>query len=348
MVNREMDLVSIIVPIYNSEKYLYQCINSIINQTYDNIEIILVDDGSTDKSVEICREFAERDQRIKFLSQINSGPSVARNIGINHAKGNYIQFVDSDDTLEKNATEELVNAIRKGFDLVICGYKIVQMNKNIYRVPSISGNFSRESFLKRFGVFIKDNLINSPVNKLYRRDILNNNYIRFDENINLGEDLIFNLQYLEYCNKISVIPDVLYKYQKFNTNSLTQGYRKELFQNQQMLFKTIKRFMKKNKIYNGSNKEFLAVSFSNSIVISLANFFHEHCELDSKEIKREIKNIIQNDDVKAKYKYFKRGNTQKKIVGYFIKINSVLGLYYYFKVRKLFLKILNIIRKIII
>ena len=119
-----MPQVSVIIPIYNSEKYLHECLDSVINQTYKDIEIILVDDGSTDKSSSICDEYAKKDERIKVFHTSNNGPSHARNIGIDNATGEYIVFQDSDDYIELNMIEDTVKeALKSDSDLVISGHK---------------------------------------------------------------------------------------------------------------------------------------------------------------------------------------------------------------------------------
>lgn len=124
------NLVSVIVPVYNAEHFIEKCIHSILNQSYKNIELILVNDGSTDNSVKICDSFAKIDNRIKLIHQANSGPSVARNNGIYNAKGKYIQFIDADDYIEENMIETLVNEMEKGLDIVICGYKRIFKEEN--------------------------------------------------------------------------------------------------------------------------------------------------------------------------------------------------------------------------
>src|SRR5699024_1725724 len=122
-------LVSIVVPIFNSEKYLDETISSILSQTYKNIELILVNDGSTDRSLEICTNYEKTDERVFVVNQTNQGVSAARNKGIVYAKGEYIQFVDSDDIVDPRMTEKLVNKILKDSDLVICGYtKVLYIN----------------------------------------------------------------------------------------------------------------------------------------------------------------------------------------------------------------------------
>ena len=123
-------LVTIVVPVYNVEKYLRKCLNSIVNQTYENIEIICVDDGSPDNSINILNEFAQSDKRVKIIRQENQGLSGARNTGINNAIGKYIMFIDSDDWIELNMVELMVNKIEnENLDLVVCGNTNYYVNK---------------------------------------------------------------------------------------------------------------------------------------------------------------------------------------------------------------------------
>ena len=122
--------VSIVVPVYNAEKYLPKCIDSILNQTFKNFELILVNDGSKDNSLIICEDYKVSDRRIKVINKKNEGVSIARNIGINSAKGKYIMFIDSDDWIESNMVEKMYDAIQNS-DIAICGSKTVEKNKII-------------------------------------------------------------------------------------------------------------------------------------------------------------------------------------------------------------------------
>src|SRR5699024_896925 len=134
---KQNNLVSVIVPVYNAEPYLYKCVNSILNQTFDQVEIILINDGSTDNSVEICHTLATNDSRINVINQHNQGPSAARNRGIEEASGEFIQFVDADDVIEETMTEKLVEAIGIINDLVLCGYVSKNKQQEERIVPSI-------------------------------------------------------------------------------------------------------------------------------------------------------------------------------------------------------------------
>ena len=124
--NQNSKIISIIVPIYNSEKYLERCINSILNQTYTNFELILINDGSKDSSLKICRKYASKDNRIVVIDKENEGVSIARNMGIQRAKGELISFVDADDYIEKTFLEDMLNVMSKyNVDYVTCGYNRV-------------------------------------------------------------------------------------------------------------------------------------------------------------------------------------------------------------------------------
>ena len=224
----QTNLISIIVPIYNSEGTLKQCIDSITRQTYENIEIILVDDGSVDNSGSICEKYARNDDRIKVIHKINCGVSAARNTGIINAKGDYIQFVDSDDFIDETMCEKLIHRInRDSSDMVVCGYITVNDEKKTYtqykdnlydNLLDLSPNFS-DLYLNCF--------FNSIWDKLYKRNKIID---IFDENLSLGEDLKFNLSYLKECNSISVINECLYNYVVGSSASLSSKYRENMFE----------------------------------------------------------------------------------------------------------------------
>lgn len=204
------NLVSIVIPIYNVEEFLEKCLNSIKKQSYNNFEAILIDDGSKDKSKTICQKFTEQDDRFKYIYQKNAGVSTARNNGIQNATGEFITFVDGDDYLDKNHIEEMVNGLKKS-DLVISGRK------------NIIGNIVEESFTadstltltqkELVDYILKRGLVYSfPWNKMYKMQILKENYIDFDHNLDYGEDLVFNMQYALLIQKSTLITGSTYNY----------------------------------------------------------------------------------------------------------------------------------------
>lgn len=195
-------LVSVIVPIYNAEKYLVKCIESICNQYYQNLEIILVNDGSIDNSAMIIREYEKNDIRIKTIDQLNSGVSVARNHGLEVANGDYILFVDSDDWIEKNMIEVLVdNILLSNADISCCQYdKMVSSNITQFEI------WDKEKTLKEF--IIHKNINGSLGNKLIKRNILKD--IFFDSRIKYGEDALFCWQCFINISSLCITDRVLY------------------------------------------------------------------------------------------------------------------------------------------
>ncbi len=204
------EIVSVIVPVYNREKCIRKCIQSIQNQSYPDLEIIIVDDGSTDKTREICDSMQKEDARISVLHQKNQGVAAARNCGIDIAHGKYIQFVDSDDTIEPSMCEKLVNRQKEtDADLVMCGYYLIDKKKEVHVEGTDSYFVLLPDFAKEFDYYLKNFLIHSPWNKLYIKEKIRT---KFDTRYSLGEDLFFNIEYLSGCNSVAGIHDVLYNY----------------------------------------------------------------------------------------------------------------------------------------
>lgn len=235
-----MDLISIIVPIYKSEKYINKCIDSIINQSYKNIEVILVDDGSPDNCPQICDEYALVDKRIKVIHKGNSGVSASRNAGIEASSGKYIMFCDSDDFVHPMWCELLHNAINiEGIDLGICGYFFVEpnskqiVNEKIYSSPLLQV-IGKNQF---FNLYIKE-FINMPWNKIYKRDIIVKNNLKMDENICYNEDLIFVMKYIMCMNgNFAFVNKGLNFYRKGVMDSLTNRYVEKLWEIKKEVFK---------------------------------------------------------------------------------------------------------------
>ncbi|EOU1122727.1 glycosyltransferase family 2 protein [Clostridium perfringens] len=210
-----MEKVSVIVPTYNMEKYIFECINSISNQTYTNLEIIVVIDGATDNTQEIINNLAICDKRIKVIYQENSGSGIARNNGLSNATGKYIMFVDSDDSIEKDMVESLVSNIESSnVDLVICGCnldyydgdKIYKKCVNTYKESLVIG---KENVRSNFLDYYIKGIVHGPVSKLFKRDIIEKNKIRFP-NLKRSQDIIFNNQYYSYINSLKIIESCYY------------------------------------------------------------------------------------------------------------------------------------------
>ena len=199
--------ISVIIPVYNTSDYLYECLESVIAQTFQNIEIICINDGSTDDSLEILYEFHKKDPRIIIIDQKNKGVSAARNAGLEIAGGKYIGFVDSDDTIASNYYEILLKEIKyNNYDAV---YSL------FFKSNSFREDFNRENILNRLlPEFFRADFYNSVCNKLYRGEIIKTNNLRFPVEITHGEDAQFNIAFLLASNKIISVDHVGYNYRE--------------------------------------------------------------------------------------------------------------------------------------
>lgn len=221
--------LSIICPVYNTEKYLKRCIESVLSQSFGDFEFLLVDDGSTDDSRNICMDYAQKDSRIRVLINDKKGVSSARNKGIRESKGKYIIFIDSDDALSANACETLMRR-KKGVDLVASPYYIVLADGKMmpHNYPSYKGDM--KGFLKNIEAYYEMSNFNGPCAKLFNRNILIENKIFFPENIDLGEDAYFVLLYLRCIENICLLSEPTY-YRFIRKNSLSGSrFRKEYYE----------------------------------------------------------------------------------------------------------------------
>lgn len=201
--------ISVIVPIYNSEKYLQECLESLKNQDYNSYEVILIDDGSTDKSKKICETFTTQNSNFKLYSQENLGASSARNMGISKANGEYIIFVDSDDYCKSNMLEELSKKLKED-SLLAFGYIKKYRNKElIVNTKSFCINNKNEIYEKIF----MDNAIGGNIaNKVFSAKIIKQYNIKFNLNIHYCEDMLFLYEYVKKCNEVIYIEDTYYYY----------------------------------------------------------------------------------------------------------------------------------------
>lgn len=269
-------LVSIILPVYNAQNHLARCVGSICAQTYRNIEIIILNDGSKDQSLPVCEEFRQKDPRILLVDKANSGVSDTRNLGLKLASGKYVEFVDSDDYLDPDFTERLVAAAEENeADFVIAPYKMVipagasKPEQVLDKIQDELGVMSvarppevREYGFLPAGVYDKDTfalrLMDKPAsyfysvlwNKLYRRDILNGNDIQFVSEMRWAEDLVFNLRYIQYAERFVAIDKPGYYYVQ-NPQSIchTQINAATIVQNKLQVFRYYKDLYTRLGIY---------------------------------------------------------------------------------------------------
>lgn len=221
-------MISIIVPVYNSEKTLHRCVESLVAQTYKEIEIVLVMDGPTDSSLDIGKSFEQQDSRVRVLLKENEGVSKARNYGLSFAKGEYIQFVDSDDYIETNMCEKLMESVDKtGAQMALCGYHHLFLNRDIKKVAK-QGSYVLKDSPQMFLELYESGYLNMPWNKLFKKELIAQG---FNEELSLGEDLLFNLKYMENVIQLTIVEEPLYYYiQQNGQDSLSTKRREDKYE----------------------------------------------------------------------------------------------------------------------
>lgn len=243
-------MVSIVVPIYNAEQYLRRCVDSILNQEYTDFELLLVNDGSTDASGDICEEYGDRDPRVIVIQKENTGVSDSRNRALDRARGKYLQFLDSDDWITPDATRLFVRAAEEyGCDMVISDfYRVVGERLSTKGDIEEEGVLTREEFAAHMMENPADFYYGVLWNKLYRRDIVEEHNLRMDTDINWCEDFMFNLEYIRYAKVFYALHAPIYYYVKRKGSLASQGIN---------ISKTVKMKLNVFEYYNNFYKHVL-------------------------------------------------------------------------------------------
>lgn len=321
--------ISIIVPIYNKKNSLERCINSILNQTYKNIEIILVNDGSTDGSYTLCNDYLQKDKRIKVIHKKNEGVSSARNIGINNSNGEYIQFVDCDDYIDKNMCESLIEAaIKHNADIIFCGYKVIKNNMKSYEEGIDRCICTVKEIEEEFSELYKRCFFNAPWNKLFKKSIIKS---EFNQDLSLGEDLIFNLESIKQSKKIVFLKECYYNYIKDEDNSLTSKYREDSYNIAKNLYTEVNNFCDYYNI-DYSYRYGLDYIFIQDVFGYIKNVIGDFNK-GKKEKKETILKCISDINVKSAMKSYKSDKHLKNILRILVKYNMSTCIYiiYYLK-----------------
>ena len=289
--------VTVIISVYNAEKYIERCVNSICQQTYQNIEMILINDGSKDKSGELCDLYAKKDARITVVHQLNQGVSAVRNVGIKKAHGEYIIFVDVDDFLERDMNNELVKCTVNNC-LTVGGYYIdIEKGKYENSVPVLYEKKKVSKVDKKQVVTVyKKGLLCSVWNKLYLTKIIKDNNLHFFENMSLAEDALFNLNYLTASNNDFIILNKpLYHYIKRENESLDQKYRSDFFEIQKTLFENIIEYGMNVHITKADMNE-LKYYYFNALVVAMDNLYCNRKKMEKGKYNEKM-NRMKNEKI---------------------------------------------------
>ncbi len=266
-----MPQISVIVPVYNVEKYLSRCIDSILNQTFSDFELILVDDGSPDQSGKICDEYALKDSRVKVIHKKNGGVSAARNTGIDEAVGEYIMFVDSDDYIDENMLSDMM--IHNGVDAIFCGFTYVDKMGNKIKKCSVKDFCAIEKplFIEKHYMKCKKNyIISGPCNKIFKTEVIKRNNVKFDETISICEDGSFVMNALQYCKTFSNIGASYYNYVQYGENTLMHKYNANAIESAEILYSAHINFFRGDK-----NEDVLKLELNKDSLTLFMNFFSQ-------------------------------------------------------------------------
>lgn len=321
--------ISIIVPIFNSEQYLKEAIDSMLAQTYRNIEIILIDDGSTDNSFKICTNYSNDNANVKTYRLPNGGVSKARNFGINKSTGDWITFVDSDDIISNDYCEKLIECIDESTDMVI-GRTISFLNDDInylvndkYRGGECDEFVSKNEKNKLFESILVDNYnyikyphISTCSAKLINKSIIKSYKIKYDEDITLYEDAIFNMQIIYYSKKIKVINKKIYYYRARN-NSSSNTFKIDMTEQYEKVYDKLNMFSQEKNVDLTKYLDYFKVKNLNTL---LTNYYKNN-DYD-KKITKKLLDKYNRSLKNVNYKILPK---KRKV----LKLLSSLNFYYF-------------------
>lgn len=318
--------VSIIMPVYGVEDYVGKSIESIQAQTFTNWELWAVDDGSPDKSGEICDRYAEKDTRIKVIHKENGGAPSARNVAIDKATGDYLYFMDSDDWTENTMIEDMVEiAEENNSQLVVAGYYIDTYYNDTEKytqeqsVPSRVFE-SQQEFRENAHKLFDQNLLYTPWNKLFKADYIKENKLYFPNTF--WDDFPFNLSVIADIERVAVTDKKYYHFIRKRAESETAKYRSDMYEKREEENGWLNDLYKKWGVSSPQIDEFLARRYIERIIGCIENVTNKNCTLSASEKKTEIKKMISSESVKKALKIMKPNSNYMKLMLIPIKLGS--------------------------
>ena len=310
-----MDRISVIVPVYNAENYIQDCITSILAQSYPDFALILVNDGSTDGSLSILQDYAAKDSRILVVDKPNGGVSSARNAGLAACIDKYLVFVDADDIVKPDYLSQLSSHIKKG-RLTLCGFEDRAKNPPdfVFDRNAETSLLQKADFCSLYVAW----LINSPCNKLYDVDIIKSNSLSFQTGLSMGEDLLFNLDYIRHVDGFLVVNKPLYHYCHPNGQSLSRTYRPDFYRINNDQYKTLLHYCREE--YGIVEDSALAGIYA-VYLSSMLCAFEDVLALDSspKRIRhRKIREFMNGTDFQNMMRHMREQNLIHPLLGYLL------------------------------
>lgn len=336
--------LSIIVPVYNAEPYLKECLTMLLEQPIEDYEIIIVNDGSTDLSEQVCLSAMENSTQIKYLYQENKGPSAARNLGLQHASGEYVGFCDADDRINKQMYDILLKrVISEQAEMVICDYFSERDQKN-GGLPWKDGTcLDRERILKEFIPSMIGNVedfgTESPIwgsvcRGIFKKEVIEQYEICFPEEIRFAEDLVFTMHFIEHIQKVSIVNKTLYHY-TCNPSSLMNShdtYKKEMFETRLFVLRYLTESLGRMGIFE-ENQNRIDVTARAYFYEAVGNACRNMNTRGRKKAFQEVMSILRDERVRRAFRDFKGRKFKQKIIYLLIKnrCGLILTVYYYLR-----------------
>jgi len=318
-------MISIVIPVYNAEQYLARCLDSIQNSTCQDFQVILVNDGSTDQSLSICRAYSEKDTRIKVLTQENRGVSSARNAGIDAASGDWVLFVDADDFISPFFLEYVSKKEYQSYDLLLFELTASSFGDIPSSLPKKS--YTGDDMLQLVSrILVPSQLteqghadFRTPCARAYKRKILSSHSIRFNPHIMIGEDLLFNLEYQLKASSCLYLPIPVYHYD-IRPGSSSHSFRAGLCQNHVRLLKAAGSALKKDRRFPSVESFFYSYALENLTYILIQEIFHPDCTYSFRKRRRLCKKLRQIPVYRHAFSYNRTwGVLPRKVLVFFFR-----------------------------
>lgn len=331
-----MELVSIVIPVFNGEKYISDCVKYIKKQTYQNWEAIFVNDGSSDQTSEVCSQCIQGDHRFRLYNKTNGGTSSTRNVGIENATGKYITFWDVDDEYDPDFLSEMVKILEMHHaDMAICGYYFkVEIEKKGAKTTYLEKKNYKNAFYSNFDELKEDyvelwdsDMMYNIWNKIYRMDVIKNNNIRYREGHVYTEDRVFNRSFIENSQSVAVTEQCLYYYIRERIGSTSEKYRENYFEIRQKEYTELKDHFKKINLWNGQSQEYVSREFVERVAGTIENIFHAKKQISTVQKFEKIKQIVGHPDVEEASQYARCKSKKMRVFVSAIRRKNTLMVY---------------------
>jgi glycosyltransferase involved in cell wall biosynthesis len=332
--NRMPTIISVIIPVYNVEKFLRKCLDSVLTQSMEEFEVLLINDGSTDESSKICEQYAEQDQRFKVFHTKNSGPSKARNFGIQKAVGEYIMFIDADDYLDQDTFNTVWNTIEKAStDLVV--YPFYEKKEDLVEKREVNecyfdNRVDKANFLKK--VWITDEMLSSTWNKLYKAEIIKQNNIVFNEDFLIAEDYLFNLNYIDVVDNGVSINTPLYYYIRHD-NSISSRVIYNKYEIALTVYKESLKLLEKYNIKESNCINKIQREFATAVVRAMFETTKPGYNRNLFEKLREINRYMSDIEIRALFSSYFDFSMFNNLVIFCMKYKQGILFYLIFRIR---------------